>query len=495
MLNVRGCDFSSDSLDDHGLTGCDGSPSQRDSSTIMSEFSSTRTLMNIDSETRRAFEDTCSPKKFYFSKRYSEESVLDDNEIKTTFSQETVTKTSVSIKRATPDSSRNKVSKGKLQESKVAAKSESKTKHPLRKRVVGKPQSPERHTSPKRSVRSCNSDAKSLSSPSSPRPKRDSSGNILTSESSSSTPAKKSKHDMAKSLPGGIKREKSSFSPTPKSPRTRSSTTQSSSPTRAKRPRTSGSRETSQSPSPTRRRASTPSRTDSPSPTEKASRGGSFKLQENHEEHTMKDRKKKMKFVLDFDEFPPPKSERTMRSCSRSDECEHVEVKQGYLDFAEAPPTSFYLSPIEENSEASSTSSRSKLDQQSQYPRILPDQLTFNQEEMVEEPEEYYSPSRKYHTYPKSRIPVLKRLGDRRLRNLMDPRLYPLEPREIDIEGYQQLHTADSQEELQEFLLLEGECSGNLGLAGNVSSSEMFYYDEPSDDERGTMSGIYLYFY
>ena len=44
--------------------------------------------------------------------------------------------------------------------------------------------------------------------------------------------------------------------------------------------------------------------------------------------------------------------------------------------------------------------------------------------------------------------------------------LYPLEPRELDPESFQQLHTADSCEELQEFLLLESQCmTAEHGLA------------------------------
>lgn len=40
---------------------------------------------------------------------------------------------------------------------------------------------------------------------------------------------------------------------------------------------------------------------------------------------------------------------------------------------------------------------------------------------------------------------------------------YPLEPREIDPDMFFQLHTADSQDELQEFLLLESQCGDGGG--------------------------------
>ena len=49
---------------------------------------------------------------------------------------------------------------------------------------------------------------------------------------------------------------------------------------------------------------------------------------------------------------------------------------------------------------------------------------------------------------------------------------YPLEPRELDPEAFDQLHTADSSEELQEFLLLESQCmSQETGLAAAFLSS------------------------
>jgi len=38
-----------------------------------------------------------------------------------------------------------------------------------------------------------------------------------------------------------------------------------------------------------------------------------------------------------------------------------------------------------------------------------------------------------------------------------------MEPREIDPEMFFQLHTADSQDELQEFLLLESQCMSTDG--------------------------------
>lgn len=172
---------------------------------------------------------------------------------------------------------------------------------------------------------------------------------------------------------------------------------------------------------------------------------------------------KRKRIVLDFDEFPPPRSEK------RS----HVRM---HPDFLNVPPEpGFYLSPIKENSETSAGSEQSKVAAEN-----FPEKMEATLE---------YDHTRKYHTYPKSRIPVARWSKERRIGNLMmDPKMYPLEPREVDLEAFQQLHTADSQEELQEFLLLESQCSGNLGLAGNMSTSEVSCSDHHSEDERGTMS-------
>lgn len=194
-----------------------------------------------------------------------------------------------------------------------------------------------------------------------------------------------------------------------------------------------------------------------------------------------KDMKKgKLKITLDFDEFPPPKSERKIQG--------QLGLNSERTTFLNVPETTFYLSPIEENSEASSTSGQNKLDARFfktdiQEPRTRKEVTDNNVK---------YEHSRKYHTYPKSRIPVPRWSKERHFGNLtLDSRMYPLEPREIELEAFQQLHTADSQEELQEFLLLESQCSGNLGLASNVSTSEVSY-EHHSEDERGTMSGIFF---
>lgn len=63
---------------------------------------------------------------------------------------------------------------------------------------------------------------------------------------------------------------------------------------------------------------------------------------------------------------------------------------------------------------------------------------------------------------------------------LISSEMYPLEPRELDPSCYQQLHAADSQEELQEFLLLESEC---LKIEGNRGLASAFTPPDSGEDE------------
>lgn len=175
---------------------------------------------------------------------------------------------------------------------------------------------------------------------------------------------------------------------------------------------------------------------------------------------------KKKKIVLDFNEFPPSKYDRKIQ-------------KHSYAGVITSPDNSKSPSLIEEKSETSSIKNQDNLN--TEINKTMFEELVINPT---------YNYKKKYHTYPKSRIPILKCTRKRRLQNYtMDPQMFPLEPREIDLEFFQQLHTADSQEELQEFLLLESQCSGNLGLASNAFTSEVFYHEYCTDDERGTMSG------
>lgn len=97
----------------------------------------------------------------------------------------------------------------------------------------------------------------------------------------------------------------------------------------------------------------------------------------------------------------------------------------------------------------------------------------------------------KYQTFPRSKIPVLSPMRTNACYSVPeDPTMYPLEPRELDPASFHQLHMADSQEELQEFLLLESQCmtTDGQGLAAAfvVSDDEHFCSDE---DDHCTVSG------
>jgi len=101
----------------------------------------------------------------------------------------------------------------------------------------------------------------------------------------------------------------------------------------------------------------------------------------------------------------------------------------------------------------------------------------------------------KYQTFPRSKIPVFNPIRSNACYNVSeDPTMYPLEPREIDPAGFHQLHMADSQEELQEFLLLESQCmtldGHGLAAAFIVSDDEDSHSDD--DDDRGAVSGIII---
>lgn len=100
----------------------------------------------------------------------------------------------------------------------------------------------------------------------------------------------------------------------------------------------------------------------------------------------------------------------------------------------------------------------------------------------------------KYQTFPRSKIPVFNPIHSSACYGVPeDPTLYPLEPRELDPAAFHQLHMADSQEELQEFLLLESQCmtldGHGLAAAFILSDDE----DSHSDvDDRGAVSGIII---
>lgn len=148
------------------------------------------------------------------------------------------------------------------------------------------------------------------------------------------------------------------------------------------------------------------------------------------------------------------------------------------------------LSPIEENSETSTRSSSyreySNLEKNKTGSEIYINKCTWSSscDALPSEPLCIFPVTQKYQTFPRS-----KHVGS--LCNSSDylsfNNTYPLEPREIDPFAYYQLHTADSQEELQEFLLLESECMNDtngrgLASAFDVSTDELIDTDKNQTD-------------
>lgn len=131
-----------------------------------------------------------------------------------------------------------------------------------------------------------------------------------------------------------------------------------------------------------------------------------------------------------------------------------------------------FLTPIQENDEHSSNS----FDNQS----IEIGKHNFHKNELrilssslyvVSTIREHEDPLCKSQTFPRSKISTRRQT----LEHDFDLTLYPLEPRELDPFCFNQLHAADSQEELQEFLLLESECMVNderRGLAAAFTPPE-----------------------
>lgn len=117
---------------------------------------------------------------------------------------------------------------------------------------------------------------------------------------------------------------------------------------------------------------------------------------------------------------------------------------------------SFYLlPPIEEFSEPSTSgSSRSDHKQFASSCQDLSTSTDFGLGLQI-----------RYQTFPRSRMSLDAHLEDNQ-KLARTGTMYPQEPRELDPDSFHQLHTADSSEELQEFLLLESQCmTHDTGLA------------------------------
>ena len=498
VLSVHACAFSSDSLDEH--TVGDEASSPRDSSTIVSEFSSTKTLMNMEDSSARS-----SIREFYLPRKYSSEfqeemkysQTLNINKV---FKLESTdefphdTKESwlrpTTIPRAESGTSKKKQadafrttgfskSASQLHVTKQFSNDGTIYSEPLLENVKKKTKFDSRSRQ--------KADVKII---------KEGKPSHQTSPQNRNTIKKIDKDFKEDQLKRStVTKRRKEYSPSP--PRRkledfRSSKSESPSPTRIKRPRiVETTKEKSRSLSEsglknlTRNESIQTQKSTNSSPSKKTCPSETSK----YSKEKMKQPKKKI--VLDFNEFPPPKSERRIQSAIPPSSSEELDYQVTHFSHsAQHPSSHFYLSPIEENSEAS-TSSGSQGKSSSKHLKSKQDEFTDCTQTIKDSIFSIdFDTSRKYHTYPKSRIPVARKPGNRRgFRNLMDPKMYPLEPREIDLEAFQQLHTADSQDELQEFLLLESQCSGNLGLATNFSSSEIS--DHHSEDERGTMSGIF----
>lgn len=107
--------------------------------------------------------------------------------------------------------------------------------------------------------------------------------------------------------------------------------------------------------------------------------------------------------------------------------------------------SAFDLSPIQERSEPSSSDGGSADRPRSLSCRELSRSVGGD------------DPAGRSQTYPRSHADETVATYNRR-RYRDQHHHHPLEPREIDPDMFFQLHTADSQEELQEFLLLESQC-------------------------------------
>lgn len=131
-------------------------------------------------------------------------------------------------------------------------------------------------------------------------------------------------------------------------------------------------------------------------------------------------------------------------------------------------PIYFTLSPIEENSEPSTGSSTLKDSNSKDY-RYL--QMYSSSCDPIPSEPFYLNVDEKYQTFPRSK----QSSSSGKCQNLSkdyynETTMYPLEPREVDPSAFSQLHAVDSQEELQEFLLLESECMGDQRDRGLASA-------------------------
>lgn len=142
------------------------------------------------------------------------------------------------------------------------------------------------------------------------------------------------------------------------------------------------------------------------------------------------------------------------------------------------------LSPIQEKSEPSSNSTDSQVNDHRRFSeeRNAMRMLSSSLSAVMNFPRERsHDQLLKSQTFPRYRVPSNWHYA---FDKNYDPGLFPLEPREIDPSCFHQLHAADSQEELQEFLLLESECMTNDENRGLAAA-----FTPPESDERNSSEG------
>lgn len=421
------CSFSNDSLDDRAIKD---ESSQKDSSTVISEFSSTKTLMNIGDEIRSPFnDDEVNSKKYFLSRRYSDSMKAEENT------------TGMQYFRQTDASHREQVSTAFISEAQFREKERIKRDVEFRYASCTLP------SENKKSILD------------------ESMANNVTKYSAieetyvalSVTKLKDISISNARNMvTTKIKEHKQEY----KQNEVEISSIPKQSPSKTECAKYITCKEN------IGKLLTTVESLSTEDTFEKTNKDCSIS---NEISMDISIESKKKKTILNFDDLSPPRYKRRIQ--------ENFDPNTKKVS-PEIPKSAFYLSSIEKNDETSNVNDQNKLGAQIHKTEKPSFKLT-------------YDYRRKYHTYPKSRIPIPKRSRERRFENYADPRMFPLEPREINLESFQQLHTADSQEELQEFLLLESQCSGNLGLAANILSMNEVdcSYAEHCIEDEGTMSG------
>lgn len=119
----------------------------------------------------------------------------------------------------------------------------------------------------------------------------------------------------------------------------------------------------------------------------------------------------------------------------------------------------FFLSPIQEHSEPSSSDGGGGGVSDNRFRSLSCHEIVTSTGHGVLDEDD---PSGRSQTYPRTHADETVAAYNRR-KYEHHHRHHPLEPRELDPEMFFQLHTADSQEELQEFLLLESQCMSTDG--------------------------------